>query len=84
MFNLWKFLSDHLAENMIIQAIILYFQIPHMLWAADVAFLEGKLIAGVSTPLDFLLYGIDLVEWIAIVNVTLTLIAVRKQKKKTI
>lgn len=84
MFNLWKFLSDHLAENLAIQAVIMYLQIPHMLWVADIAFLKSKLVAGVSTPLDFLLYGVDLIELIAIVNITLTLIAVKKQRKKTI
>lgn len=73
-----------MAENMILQAVILYLQIPHMIWAADVAFLGKQLTSGFPAPLAFLLYGVDLIEWIAIINVTLTLIAVKKQRKKTI
>lgn len=78
----WKFINDTLEYNLAVQAIILYLQIPHMVWAADLAFAGGRLIAGISTPLDFLLYGVDLIEWIAIANITLILIARRKKKEQ--
>lgn len=55
-----------------------------MVWTTDLAFLEGKLLAGVSSPLDFFLYGVDLIEILAIINITLTVIAVGKHRKKGI
>lgn len=73
--RVWAFLDKHAGKSLIVQAIILYMQIPHMLWTADLAFLEQKLIAGINTPLDFFLYGIDLLEFAAIGGITMTLIA---------
>jgi hypothetical protein len=68
-----------LTGSLVITAVILYLQLPHMVWAAD-AYLRLGIITRVHPAIDFLLYGVDLIELLAIANVTL-MIAARLNKK---
>ena len=57
-------------------------QIPHFIWAGD-AWLQSGYVAHLHPVLDFLLYGIDLIEIPALINVTLLFIAqLRKRNVK--
>jgi hypothetical protein len=56
----WDWYSKQLKGSLI--------QIPHMVWNADMYFEMGN-IARVNPVLDFLLYGVDLIELISLVQV---------------
>ena len=49
-------------------------QIPHMIWAAD-AYLQIVIISRVHPILDFILYGVDLVELLSLVNILMLIYA---------
>jgi len=71
-----------MAKSLIISAVILYAQIPHTITAAECFFgdHDHTLIFGKNIVLDFLIYGIDLLELIPIIGITLAIIA--KVRKK--
>lgn len=72
----------HVTESMIVTAIILYLQIPHTISAAE-CFFSGDLgLFGAHPILDFLLYGIDLLELIPIISTTLAIISKVRHKFK--
>jgi hypothetical protein len=55
-------------------------QIPHFLWAGD-CFLDGEIICQqYGIIVDFILYGIDLIEIPALINVTIIFIIQLKKK----
>ena len=64
----WTWYDKHTTESLLITAIIIYMQIPHMVWAGDV-YLQLGLISHIHPVLDFFLYGIDLVEIIPMINI---------------
>ena len=64
----WTRYDKHTTESLLITAIIIYMQIPHMVWAGDV-YLQLGLISHIHPVLDFFLYGIDLVEIIPMINI---------------
>ena len=66
--------NRRMVESLAISAVILYLQIPHSWWALECIFGEG-ILHGHGIVVDFLLYGIDTLEMIPIIGVTLTLIA---------
>ena len=66
--------NRRMVESLAISAVILYLQIPHSWWALECVFGQGFL-HGHGVVIDFLLYGIDTLEMIPIIGVTLTLIA---------
>ena len=72
----------HITESMLVTAIILNLQIPHTITAAECFFgdHDHTLIFGKNIILDFLLYGIDLLEMIPIIGVTLALISKLRHK----
>ena len=78
-----KFLNwyeRHITESLIVTAIILYLQIPHTISAAE-CFFDGNIgLFGVNPILDFLLYGIDLLELIPIIGVTIAIISKIRHK----
>ena len=78
-----KFLTwydRHLTESLTLSALILYLHIPHTISAAE-CFFDGNLgLFGIHPVTDFLLYGIDLLEAIQIIGVTLAIIARVKGK----
>lgn len=72
--------NRHLTESLLISAVILYLQIPHTISAAE-CFFDGNLgLFGIHPITDFLLYGIDLLELIPIIGVTLAIIARVREK----
>ena len=71
----------HITESMLVTAIILYLQIPHFIWAGD-AFLQLGIITRVHPVIDFLLYGVDLIELIPITAITLAIISKLRHKFK--
>ena len=72
----------HITESMLVTAIILYLQIPHTITAAECFFgdHDHTLIYGKNIILDFLIYGIDLLEMIPIIGVTLALVSKLRHK----
>ena len=70
----------HITESLVVTAIILYLQIPHTL-AAGECFFNGNIgLFGAHPITDFLLYGIDLLELIPIIGVTLAIISKIRHK----
>ena len=79
--NFFKWYDRHLTESLALSAFILYLQIPHTISAAE-CFFDGNLgLFGIHPITDFLLYGIDLLELIPIIGVTLAIIARVKQNR---
>jgi len=65
----------HITESLGITAFILYLQIPHTISAAE-CFFDGNVgLFGYHPITDFLLYGVDLLECIPIITVTLAIIS---------
>jgi|TARA_B110000263_G_scaffold243830_1_gene251078 hypothetical protein len=65
----------HLTESLALSAIILYLQIPHTISAAE-CFFDGSVgLFGAHPVTDFLLYGIDLLEVVPLLGVTVAIIA---------
>ena len=80
-----KFLNwyeRHMAKSLIVSAVILYAQIPHTITAAECFFgdHDHTLIFGKNIILDFLIYGIDLLELIPIIGITLAIISKLRHK----
>ena len=79
--NFFKWYDRHLTESLALSAFILYLQIPHTISAAE-CFFDGNVgLFGIHPITDFLLYGIDLLELIPIIGVTLAIIARVKQNR---
>ena len=72
----------HMAKSLIISAIILYAQIPHTITAAECFFgdHDHTMIFGKNIILDFLIYGIDLLELIPIIGITLAIVSKVRHK----
>tara|TARA_R110002012_G_scaffold130282_1_gene282747 strand:+ start:1817 stop:2092 length:276 start_codon:yes stop_codon:yes gene_type:complete len=66
----WDWYERHITESLGITALILYMQIPHMIWAGD-AILQSGVVWGANPVLDFFLYGIDLIEILPMINIGL-------------
>ena len=76
----WGWYDRHTTKSLIITAIIIYMQIPHMVWAGDV-YLQLGIISHIHPVLDFFLYGIDLVEILPMINIGMLIYnKVRKRK----
>ncbi len=70
----FEWYNRRMVESLTISAVILYLQIPHSWWALECIFGEG-ILHGHGIVVDFLLYGIDTLEMIPIIAITLTIIA---------
>lgn len=77
----WDWYKTKLAESITIVFIIHILQIPHMVWNGDL-YLQTNLIAHHNGVLDFILYGIDLIEIPSIFNVGLLWVYHMKNRKK--
>ena len=62
----WKWYEDKILGSIIIIAIIQFIQIPHMVWNADL-YLQTGVISRLHPALDWLLYGVDLIEIVSII-----------------
>ena len=76
----WQWYERHLTESLLLTAVVIYIQIPHMIWNADLMLETGLEIAHVNPVLDWFLYGIDLVEVFPMIN--LGMIIYTKVRKK--
>ncbi len=70
----FEWYNRRMVESLTISAVILYLQIPHSWWALECVFGQG-ILHGHGIVVDFLLYGIDTLEMIPIIAITLTIIA---------
>ena len=77
----WDWYEKHITESLFLTALIIYMQIPHMVWNADL-YLETGMISKVHPVLDFFLYGVDLIEIFPMINIGFLIYSrVRKSQK---
>jgi len=76
----WLWYDRHTTKSLLVTAVIIYMQIPHMVWAGDIL-LQTGIISQQNIVLDFFLYGIDLVEIIPMVNVAMMIYSKIKKGK---
>ena len=76
----WSWYDRHITESLVLTAFIIYIQIPHMFWNADL-YLQTGMISRVHPVLDFFFYGVDLIEIFPMINIGF-LIYSRIRKKK--
>ena len=69
----------HMAKSLIISAVILYAQIPHSWWALECVF-GGGYLHNHGMVVDFFLYGIDTLELIPIIGITLAIVSKVRHK----
>jgi hypothetical protein len=80
----WSWYERHITESLFLTAFIIYLQIPHMVWNADL-YLEAGIISHVHPVLDFFLYGVDLVEVFPMINIGFLIYSrVRKSRNSKI
>ena len=77
----WAWYENKVLGSVIIIAIIQFIQIPHMVWNADL-YLEVGTISRIHPVLDWLLYGVDLIEIVSIVNVAMILYSLAKKRRQ--
>ena len=76
----WDWYNRHTTESLLVTGLILFMQIPHMVWADD-AILQSGVVWGANPILEFFLYVIDLVEIIPMVNVAMMIYSKIKKGK---
>ncbi|ABK76750.1 conserved hypothetical protein [Cenarchaeum symbiosum A] len=76
----WKWYEDKILGSILIIAVIQFIQIPHMIWNADL-YLELGTISRVHPALDWLLYGVDLIEIVSIINVGMIMYSLVKKRR---
>ena len=57
-------------------------QIPHFVWSGD-SYLQTGYISHIHPVIDFFMYGVDLIEIPALINVTILFAIQLKNRKKT-
>ena len=75
----WKWYEHKILGSVIMIAIIQFIQIPHMIWNADMM-LEAGLVSRVHPVIDWLLYGVDLIEIVSIINVGMITYSLARQR----
>ncbi len=76
----WKWYEDKILGSIIIIAIIQFIQIPHMIWNADLM-LQTGIVSRINPVLDWLLYGVDLIEIVSIINVGMIMFSLIKKRR---
>ena len=64
----WNWYETKLRGSLIFLLVIHIIQIPHMVWNVDLYFEMGN-ISRVHPLIDFLLYGVDVIELISLATV---------------
>ena len=77
----WLWYERHVTESLIFTAFIIYIQIPHMIWNADL-YLETGMISRIHPILDFFMYGVDLIEIFPMVNIGFLIYSTIRKKRK--
>ena len=76
----WAWYEKHTTKSLFITAVIIYIQIPHMIWNADL-YLQAGLVSNYHPVLDFFLYGVDLIEIIPMISISMMIFSkLRKWK----
>ena len=76
----WKWYENKILGSVVVIAIIQFIQIPHMVWNADL-YLQTGHISRLHPALDWLLYGVDLIEIVSIINVGMIMFSLIKKKR---
>ena len=76
----WAWYESKILGSLVIVAVIQFIQVPHMVWNADLMLSLG-VISHVHPLLDWLLYGVDLIEIVSIINVAMMIYALVKSKR---
>jgi len=76
----WNWYENKILGSIIIIAIIQFIQIPHMVWNADL-YLDIGVIARVHPVIDWLLYGVDLIEIVSIINIGMIIFSLVKKRR---
>jgi len=76
----WKWYEDKILGSIIIIAIIQFIQIPHMIWNADLM-LQTGMVSRINPIIDWLLYGVDLIEIVSIINVGMIMFSLIKKRR---
>ena len=75
----WNWYENKILGSIMIIAVIQFIQIPHMIWNADLM-LEVGVISRVHPIIDWLLYGVDLIEIISIINIGMIMFSLVKKR----
>ncbi|KAF6249939.1 hypothetical protein HX860_07205 [Marine Group I thaumarchaeote] len=75
----WNWYEGKILGSIIIIAVIQFIQIPHMIWNADLM-LEVGIVSRIHPVIDWLLYGVDLIEIISIINVGMIMFSLIKKR----
>ncbi len=70
----WNWYEKQLMGSLAFLLMVHIVQIPHMIWAADV-YMELGMISRIHPILDFLLYGVDLVELLSLTQIIMLIYA---------
>ena len=70
----WNWYEKQLMGSLAFLLMVHVVQIPHMIWAADV-YMELGMISRIPPILDFLLYGVDLVELLSLTQIIMLIYA---------
>ena len=70
----WNWYEKQLMGSLAFLLMVHVVQIPHMIWAADV-YMELGMISRIQPILDFLLYGVDLVELLSLTQIIMLIYA---------
>lgn len=76
----WSWYEGKVLGSVVVIAVIQFIQIPHMVWNADLM-LEAGLVSRVHPVLDWLLYGVDLIEVVSIVNVGMIIYSMARKRR---
>ena len=70
----WNWYEKQLMGSLAFLLMVHLVQIPHMIWAADV-YMELGMISRIHPILDFLLYGVDLVDLLSLAQIIMLIYA---------
>lgn len=76
----WTWYERHTTKSLVVMAVIIYIQIPHMWWNLDL-YLELGMISRTNPVLDFFLYGVDMIEIIPMISVAMMIYSKLKKRK---
>jgi len=75
----WNWYENKILGSLVLVAIIQLIQIPHMIWNVDLM-LEIGYVSRVHPVIDWFLYGVDLIETVSIVNVSMMIYSIVRKK----
>ena len=70
----WNWYEKQLMGSLAFLLMVQIVQIPHMIWAADV-YMQLGIISRIHPIIDFLLYGVDLVELLSLAQIIMLIYA---------